>query len=88
METLTYSFPSSNRVALDNVIFYRGPSPRKSRKAASTDNDEWPDINEILAQAALEDWTAGIEEFDFSTGFDNPSEGGPRQQHSSQGQPL
>lgn len=61
MESLTGSFPSRIRVTLDNVLFYRGPSPEKSRQATSADREEWPDIDEMLAQAAREGWTAGFD---------------------------
>lgn len=72
---MTCSFPSSTRAQLDNIIFYAGPPSKKSCELASTNADEWSDIDEILAQATREERATGIEDFDFATGFDGTGEG-------------
>ena len=76
METMTSSFPSSTytRPQLDNIVFYSGPASPK-RCASSSNADKWPDIHEILAQAAQQEWETEVEGFDFSGGFDITSDG-------------
>ena len=78
---MTRSFPSSTRAQLDKIIFYAGPPSKTSRESASTDAEEWPDIDEILAQADQQEWAAGIEGFDFTTGFESTREGELRLHH-------
>ena len=78
---MTCSFPSSTRAQLDKIIFYSGPPSKTSRESASTDAEEWPDIDEILAQADQQEWAAGIEELDFTTGFKSTREGELRLHH-------
>ena len=75
MEAMTCSFSSKTRAQVDDIIFYTGPPTKKSCELASTDANEWPDVDEIIAQTAQEGWTTGIEDFDFVTRFDSTGEG-------------
>ena len=69
MEAMTSSVPSSARAYLDKIILYAGPPCEKRGKPASIDAEEWPDIDEIFAQAARQEWASGIGELDLTVGF-------------------
>ena len=49
METMTSAFPwstPSHNVKLDNIIFYPGPAPAKTRETTPIDADAWPDVSQ------------------------------------------
>lgn len=52
MEALTSSFVSKPHgdIRLDQINFYRGPKRPQGRGSPPANDDEWPDIDGILAQ--------------------------------------
>ena len=90
MEVMTSSFPSGNptRTQLDDIIFYSGPPSKKSYASAPADGDVWPDIDEILAEAAQQHWGTSIERLDLQAGFDVTVKGEPRSNGLYSGPPA
>ena len=75
MDALTCSFRSHARTKLDNMIFYSGPPSTKRNRTASTNDDRWPDIDKIPAQAAEDGAYARMEDLDFTRGFNDTGTG-------------
>jgi hypothetical protein len=81
MQALTSSFPSSTRdhnsARLDNIIFYSGPTSAKPRWTTPTDNDDWTDIDMILATSSPYERVATIEHLDLTDGIEIVDKGEP-----------
>ena len=73
MQTLTSSFPSSNRSphrgGLDHIIFYTAPPPAKPREVIPLAADEWPDIDMDPTEFSQHEGPAVVETLDFASRF-------------------